>query len=224
MAGILKNKQRKYISYLKKVRLLLLNRIQRILNGVVLDRDSELHDYSVIFKNVALINSKIDAYSYIQSESLLNNTSVGKFCSIAKRVSIGLVDHPTFMVSSSPVFYDNTQPLKKFLVDKRIYTKKTARTIIESDVWIGQGVMIKAGVKIGVGAVIGAGSILTKDVAPYSISAGNPCKHIKYRFSEDLVGRLVRSKWWTLSDQELEKLSPFFVDPLEFLDKLGELK
>jgi maltose O-acetyltransferase len=50
---------------------------------------------------------------------------------------------------------------------------------IESGVWIGFGVMIMPGVKIGYKAVIGAGSVVTKDIPPYAIAAGNPCKVIK---------------------------------------------
>lgn len=53
--------------------------------------------------------------------------------------------------------------------------------IIGEDVWIGAGSIILPGVKIGDGAVIGAGSVVTKDVQPYAIVAGNPAKLIRYR-------------------------------------------
>lgn len=48
-------------------------------------------------------------------------------------------------------------------------------------VWIGAGATILPGVSIGEGAVVGAGSVVTKDVAPYSIVAGNPARYIKQR-------------------------------------------
>ena len=55
---------------------------------------------------------------------------------------------------------------------------------IEDDVWIGANAIILKGVHVGEGAVIGAGSVVTRDVEPYSIVAGNPAKFIKNRFTE----------------------------------------
>jgi acetyltransferase-like isoleucine patch superfamily enzyme len=54
---------------------------------------------------------------------------------------------------------------------------------IENDVWIGGRVVILKGVTIGEGAIIGAGSVLTKDIPPYCIFAGNPAKKIGVRFN-----------------------------------------
>jgi acetyltransferase-like isoleucine patch superfamily enzyme len=50
--------------------------------------------------------------------------------------------------------------------------------VIEDDVWIGFSASIMKGVKIGRGAIIGAGSMVTKDVPPYAIVAGNPAQTI----------------------------------------------
>lgn len=188
--------------------------------GASVDQSSTLGEYSVLFRNVSLINSSLGAYSYIQSGSVVSNADIGKFCSIASGVNIGLADHPMHMVSTSPVFYDNSQPLPRFLTNERIFTETLPRTSIGADVWIGQGVMIKAGVKIGVGAVIGAGAVVTKDVAPYIIAAGNPCRQIRLRFSEVISQQLVNSRWWELEESSLERLAPTFVDVELFLATL----
>lgn len=52
---------------------------------------------------------------------------------------------------------------------------------IEDDVWIGAGVKVLKGVTIGKGSVIGAGAVVTKDIPPYSIAAGVPCRVIGKR-------------------------------------------
>ena len=56
-----------------------------------------------------------------------------------------------------------------------------APIIIEDDVWIGVGTNINKGVTIGKGSVIGCGSVVTKNIPPFSIAAGVPCKIIRKR-------------------------------------------
>ena len=63
--------------------------------------------------------------------------------------------------------------------------------VVEDDVWIGYGVTIVSGVKIGQGAVIAAGSVVVKDIPPYAVAGGNPAKVIKYRFSEEVIKKLI---------------------------------
>ena len=52
---------------------------------------------------------------------------------------------------------------------------------INDNVWIATGAIVLPGVTIGEGAVVGAGSVVTKDVEPWSVVAGNPAKFIKKR-------------------------------------------
>lgn len=53
--------------------------------------------------------------------------------------------------------------------------------IIEDDVWIGMGVKLLPGITIGKGSIIGAGSVVTKNIPPYSVAMGVPCKVVKHR-------------------------------------------
>lgn len=191
-----------------------------IYSGATVDRSSVLKDYSVLFRNASLVNSVLGAYSYVQSDSGIFNAEIGPFCSIAGNVIIGLAAHPTSMVSTNPVFYDNEQPLPVFFTKSRQFTRNLPRTVIGADVWIGHGVMIKAGIRIGAGAVIGAGSMVTKDIAPYVIAAGNPCRLIRLRFSEDICRRLLAARWWELGEARLKELAPLFSDPEALLAEL----
>ena len=190
-------------------------------NGVILDKKSNLGQHSVVFANTVLINSRLDDYSYIQKNSEIFNTTIGKFCSIASNVTIGLANHPMHLLSTSPVFYDNTQPLPFFFTDKKYDKELILETVIFADVWIGQGAMIKAGVKIGVGAIIGAGAVVTKDVEAYSIIGGVPAKHIKYRFEEELRVKLLNLEWWNFSNKNLLKIDSHFNTSKILVEKLG---
>jgi len=67
----------------------------------------------------------------------------------------------------------------------RLQPHTLGKIVIEDDVWIGCGAKILKGVRIGRGSVIGAGSVVTKDVPPYSVAAGNPCQVIKNRKDAD---------------------------------------
>ena len=120
-------------------------------------------------------------------------------------------------VSTSPVFLSHKDSVKaKFALHD--YLPKL-KTIVGDDVWIGERVLIKAGVKIGVGAVIGMGAVVTKDVEAYSIVAGNPAKHIRYRFDDAVREGLLKSEWWKASDADLLTWGRLFNDPHAFLKK-----
>ena len=60
---------------------------------------------------------------------------------------------------------------------------------IPDDVWVGSNVIILRGVTVGEGSIVSAGSVVTKNVQPYSIVAGNPARFIKMRFADDEILR-----------------------------------
>ena len=64
-----------------------------------------------------------------------------------------------------------------------------------------------SGVNIGDGAVIGAYSIVTKDVPPYTIVAGNPAKQIRKRFSDEIINKLLELKWWNMDESRINEIS-----------------
>jgi acetyltransferase-like isoleucine patch superfamily enzyme len=192
--------------------------------GATADSSSELGDYSVLFRNVRLTGSSLGAYSYVQENSALYRTEVGPFCSIAAGVTIGLMNHPISMVSTSPVFYDNTQPLPRFFSSQDMHPQKPPKTVIEADVWIGEGAKIMAGVRVGVGSVIGAGAVVTRDIPPYTVAAGIPCRPIKDRFPESVRSRMLDTRWWELGDKVLVTLAPYFADPEKFLSAINVAK
>lgn len=72
------------------------------------------------------------------------------------------------------------------------------RVIIEDDVWVGYGAILLSGVRVCRGAVVAAGAVVTADVAPYAIVAGNPARRVGQRFPDDKIEeheRLLRERY-----------------------------
>ncbi len=178
-------------------------------------RGSQVHGTSKLESGTSFVASSMDKYSFCGYDCDIFLTQIGAYCSIADGVVIGGNAHPVDWVSTSPVFYNNTDSVKKkFSYHERIESK---RTIIGNDVWIGRNALIKQGVTIGHGVVIGMGSVVTKDIEPYAIVGGSPAKLIRKRFSPGIIGKLLDSKWWSLDERELARLAPFIKDPEQFL-------
>jgi len=76
---------------------------------------------------------------------------------------------------------------------------------IGNDVWIGRETLILSGVTIGDGAVIGARAVVTKDVEPYSIVAGNPARLIRKRFDDKTIHRLLEIRWWDWPPEKINE-------------------
>lgn len=72
-----------------------------------------------------------------------------------------------------------------------------------SDVWVTRGSRVLAGVHIGDGAVVAAYSVVTDDVRPFAIVAGNPAREIARRFDDETVDALLRIRWWEWPESEV---------------------
>lgn len=79
-------------------------------------------------------------------------------------------------------------------------------TVIGNGVWIGMRAIILPGIKIGEGAVIGTGAVITKDVAPYSVVAGNPAKEVKKRFAPEIICRLLELGLYELPTDKFNQM------------------
>jgi len=157
--------------------------------------NSILKDYSRVKDYAEIVDSEIGKYSYVAQFSLVNKTVVGKFCSIAHGVYVGLWEHNMNVSTHSFYLYETSG---NFVKGYKNYDKDAILTEIENDVWVGANSVILKGVTIHDGAIIGAGAVVTKDVPAYSIVVGNPARVIKYRFSKPDITFLLKSKWWNL--------------------------
>lgn len=90
-----------------------------------------------------------------------NNLFIGDRVSMAPRV--------TLVTASDP----NDSRIRPFAPVER------APIVIEDDAWLGTGVIVLPGVRIGRGAIVGALSVVTRDVPPLHVVAGQPAKTIR---------------------------------------------
>lgn len=168
-----------------------------------------------------VLGSTMHRHSFCGYNCTLINVDLGSFCSLANNVSIGGAKHPLTYLSTSPVFLSHKDSVRaKFASHDYL---PIIRTVIGNDVWIGESCIIKAGVTIGHGAVIGMGAVVTKDVPPYAIVAGNPAKLIRMRFEADVVNALLKWQWWNLSEDELRRIGPSVSSPERLLLQEGLL-
>jgi acetyltransferase-like isoleucine patch superfamily enzyme len=125
--------------------------------------------------------------------------TIGNYCSFASHISIYTGNHPTDRFTTHPILYNPSLGARK--------TEEVGKPLtIGNDVWVGQDAIILPGChKIGNGAIIGAGAVVTRDVEPYTVYAGNPAKAIKKRFSDNIIQKLEESRWWSMELNELQR-------------------
>lgn len=131
--------------------------------------------------------------TYVNQDSIIDSGSVGKFCSIAARVSIGPLDHPTRLFSTHPGTY--SECAWGIVSGPKAYSHKSP-PVVGSDVWIGRDAIVMRGVCVGDGAIIGANAVVTKDVPAYAIAVGVPARVVGRRFDERTVDALLATRWW----------------------------
>lgn len=128
-------------------------------------------------------NSVVEDYAVVNNGMghvhIGNNTFIGLFDVVIGPITIGnnVIIAQHVVLSGLNHGYENvTVPIKE-------QPCTTAEIVVEDNSWIGANAVITAGVKIGKHAVVAGGSVVTKDVPPYSIVAGNPARLIKkYNF------------------------------------------
>lgn len=127
---------------------------------------------------------------------------IGKYCAIGEDVDILSTNHTTSTI--------NMQNVLQIEITGTVTPANKKGVEIGNNVWIGDRVIILPGIKIGDGAVIGAGSVVTKDVSPFCIHAGNPAKFIKKRFEDDVIELLLKIKWWDWSLEQMKANKDLF--------------
>ena len=131
-------------------------------------------------------NTKIGAFVEIQK-----NASVGRNCKISSHTFIceGVTIEDDVFIGHGVMFINDSYP-RSTAADGQLQTEndwKVERTVVKKGASIGSGATILSKVVIGEKAIVGAGSVVTKDVPPNAVVAGNPAKVLRYITEESRI-------------------------------------
>ncbi len=156
-----------------------MNSYNSIAGDVKLGKDVRLSKFINLYGCEIGDETKIGAFVEIQK-----NVVVGKRCKISSHTFIceGVVIEDGVFVGHGVTFTNDSYP-RATRADGNLQTEadwKVERTLVKEGASIGSGATILSQVSIGEMAIVGAGSVVTKDVPPKAIVAGNPARVLRY--------------------------------------------
>ncbi len=165
----------------------------------------------------SLTGAKVGRFSSVGRGSKVSHCEIGNFCAISWDCTVNAVFHPLDHASVNAFPY---APEMGGFVSSRKQEHRVVR--LGNDVWLGANAIIMPGITIGDGAVVGAGSIVTRDVGPYQIVAGNPARRLRDRFEPEIVDELLEIRWWDWPVRALKMHVALFQEPISrsVVDKL----
>lgn len=155
-------------------------------------KGNRIHLTTRISRNSLISKSIIGRGNYIACNTVIINTKIGNYSSIAPGVQIGGMQHSYWWFSTSP-------RLSPYCISDK-------ETIIGNDVWIAAGCIVKQGVSIGDGAVIGAMSFVNTDIPENTIYFGSPAKFYKKRLDTDTFEIIKKSEYWYKNEKNAKQI------------------
>ena len=166
---------------------------------------------------------RIEAHVTHHYEFLGDRLIIGRFCAIARGIEF-IMNGANHRMNSATTYPFNIMGggWETFAPELKDLPFK-GDTVVGNDVWIGQHVTVLPGVHIGDGAIIGANSVVAKDIPPYCIAAGDPCRIIRKRFDDELIQYLLTLKWWDWdADKIFQNMGALCSSDLEQLRRITE--
>lgn len=152
----------------------------------------------------------------IQLGALPPNTVIGRYASIGPHAVFANENHLLQRLSTSGLFFD---PAAGTVATRRLPARPML--CIGHDVWIGANACVLPGCRrIGHGAVVGAGAVVTRDVPPLTIVAGNPARVLKHRLVGADAEAWLASRWWRHSPVTLLRAGADVREPNRLLPNL----
>lgn len=159
----------------------------------------------VVGENTMLVRARMDAYSFVASNSSVVTTKIGRYCSVGDYVQFGMGLHDTDCITTSTAFTFRSffafHSGKVSYVPEEYFEREgeeTSEVTLGHDVWVGSHVCFTKSVTVGSGAVTGAHTVVTRDIPPYAvvIPGNRGYQILRYRFSDEVISDLMELEWW----------------------------
>jgi len=177
-------------------------------------------------KCIVEVGKGIKGFPYIAYAENSDRVIIGNYCSFARGAII--VAHPAHYPPKGKENYRiSTYPLaevRKHGFFSSYYLRENRNFVkVGSDVFVGANAILLPGVTIGNGAIIGAGSVVTSDVPPYAIVTGVPARVIRYRYSPEIIQKLLKIGWWNWDEKKIfDNMDYFYGRVDDFIKKFGD--
>jgi len=148
------------------------------LNDVTLGKNVQIHDFVNLYGCTVGDGTRIGTFVEIQK-----NATVGSRCKISSHTFIceGVTIEDECFIGHHVVFVNDMYPAA-VNADGELQSADdwtVVETFVRARASVGSGAVILGGVTIGEGALVGAGSVVTRDVPPYTVVAGNPARVLR---------------------------------------------
>nr|WP_315024640.1 CatB-related O-acetyltransferase [uncultured Aminipila sp.] len=165
-------------------------------------------------KDTYIVGLEVQSGINFEKEKIGHCIQLGKFNSLAEGITI--------LLNLNHDYQSVAQGCVSMLRDASLVHKslRKCQIIIQNDTWIGHGATIMGGVTVHNGAVVAANAVVSRDVPPYAIVAGNPAQIVKYRFTEEQIQDLLTIAWWNWTEEKvLQNKQDFNLNITDFIKK-----
>ena len=146
---------------------------------VKIDNKSNVSRKAKVYGRAQICNSTIGDYSYVGRNSRIIHADIGKFCSIAGDVKVGMATHTVEKISTSPIFTESHNATKHQWTNESV-VNPYRRVVVGNDVWIGCRCVILKGSNVPSNSVLASCSVITNvNYRNNSIIAGIPARSVK---------------------------------------------
>lgn len=150
----------------------------------------------ILFRRAALALrgaeiGRLSVVGQIELNGPARNLTIGRECVLGNKIHLAI--HDRIVIKNNVIISDGCVLLTaSHDVNSPDWRGVRAPIVLEDYAWIATNSMILPGVTIGYAAVVGAGSVVTKDVLPFQVVAGNPARLVAEREHRDFVYSTVK--------------------------------